>query len=203
MDKQAVNITIYRWAGDWGPFHINIPCGECALTKDIVLDTLQNELDGIAVELEIKDWLNEWWQPLLKGGWHAPIIMVAGKVISQGRALNRGMLTQAVIEAHSQQVPITDQHIFGKQNCPHCQRAKRYLQQANIDYTYHDVITSPRALYEMLSRVKPLIDPKQPVTVPQIWIDGHYVGGADELSRIVKHEVKSNTERGQCSLSEK
>ncbi|QFI36650.1 glutaredoxin [Moritella marina ATCC 15381] len=203
MDKQAVNITIYRWAGDWGPFHINIPCGECALTKDIVLDTLQNELDGIAVELEIKDWLNEWWQPLLKGGWHAPIIMVAGKVISQGRALNRGMLTQAVIEAHSQQVPITDQHIFGKQNCPHCQRAKRYLQQANIDYTYHDVITSPRALYEMLSRVKPLIDPKQPVTVPQIWIDGHYVGGADELSRIVKHEVKANTERGQCSLSEK
>ncbi|NQZ91384.1 MAG: glutaredoxin [Moritella sp.] len=203
MDKQAVNITIYRWAGDWGPFHIKIPCGECALTKDIVLDTLNNELDGIPIELEIKDWLNEWWQPLLKGGWHAPIVMVADKVISQGRALNRGVLTQAVIEAHCQQVPIVGQHIFGKQSCPHCQRAKTYLQQANIEYTYHDVITNPRALYEMLSRVKPLIDPKQPVTVPQIWIDGNYIGGADELSAIVKQQVEPNTERGQCSLSVK
>ena len=168
-----------------------------------MLDTLNNELDGIPIELEIKDWLNEWWQPLLKGGWHAPIVMVADKVISQGRALNRGVLTQAVIEAHCQQVPIVGQHIFGKQSCPHCQRAKTYLQQANIEYTYHDVITNPRALYEMLSRVKPLIDPKQPVTVPQIWIDGNYIGGADELSAIVKQQVEPNTERGQCSLSVK
>ena len=64
------------------------------------------------------------------------------------------------------------------------------------------MITSPRALYEMLSRVKPLIDPKQPVTVPQIWVEGDYVGGADELSLIVKQEVEANTERGQCSMSE-
>jgi glutaredoxin len=29
-------IQVYRWAGKWGPFQINIPCGECSLTKDII-----------------------------------------------------------------------------------------------------------------------------------------------------------------------
>jgi glutaredoxin len=201
MDEQAIKITVFRWAGDWGPFHINIPCGECALTKDIILDTITHELAGINVELDLRNWLDEWWKPLLKGGWHAPIVLVAGKVISQGRALNRGFLTQAVVEAHASQVAITGNHLFGKQDCPHCIRAKEHLRHANIDYVYHDVISSPRALYEMLSRVKPIISPKQPITVPQIWISGHYVGGADELSSIVNEQVEPNYDRGQCSIS--
>ena len=28
-----VRITLYRWAGVWGPFRIKVPCGECALTQ--------------------------------------------------------------------------------------------------------------------------------------------------------------------------
>lgn len=198
---EATKITIYRWGGDWGLFHIKIPCGECALTKDIVMDTLQHELLNLNVEVEIIDWLNFWWQPLLKGGWHAPIVMVEGNVISQGRALNRGQLTQAVIEANAKKVAITGNHVFGKSSCPHCIRAKNYLAKANIDYKYHDVIASPGALYTMLSYVKPLISPKQPVTVPQIWIDGHYIGGADELSKIIQQDVEPNYDRGQCSIS--
>lgn len=199
--SDSTQITIYRWGGDWGPFHIKIPCGECALTKDIVMDTLEHELSGLHVEVKIIDWLNFWWQPLMKGGWHAPIVMVEGKIISQGRALNQGQLTQAVIEANAKKVAITGNHVFGKSNCPHCIRAKEYLAKANIDYEYHDVIASPRALYTMLSYVKPLISPKQPVTVPQIWIDGKYIGGADELSKIVEQNVEPNYDRGQCSIS--
>ncbi|HQV15952.1 MAG TPA: hypothetical protein PK620_13615, partial [Denitromonas sp.] len=94
----AVQIVVYRWAGAWGPFKVTVPCGECALTRDVIVDTLAHELDGIAVELDVRDWLSEWWRPLLKGGWHAPIVMVEGKVVSQGQALNRGVLTQAVID---------------------------------------------------------------------------------------------------------
>ena len=52
------------------------------------------------------DWLSKWWQPLKKGGWHAPIVMVENKMISQGAALNRGVLTQAVIQAYSLQSEI-------------------------------------------------------------------------------------------------
>ena len=80
-------------------------------------------------------------------------------------------------------------------------RAKSYLEQANIDYSYSDIVKEPRALYEMLGRVKPIIGPKTPITVPQIWIDGKYVGGADELSKIVKDHVEPNRDRGKCSLS--
>ncbi|MFT6927025.1 MAG: glutaredoxin [Psychromonas sp.] len=201
MTQQAIKVYLFRWAGSWGPFQVKIPCGECTLTKDVILDTINKELSGIPVELELREWLSEWWKPLLKGGWHAPIVIVAGKVISQGSALNRGLLTQAVIEAYASRVKITGNHLFGKESCPHCKRAKGYLEQASITYDYHDAVSSPRALYEMLARVKPHIGPKMPITVPQIWIDGNYIGGADQLRDVVKQNVEPNYDRGQSSLS--
>ena len=200
--NNPVNITVFRWAGAWGPFKVNIPCGECALTKDIIQDCIDTDLTGIDVELDMRDWLTEWWKPLPKGGWHAPIVLVNGKIVSQGAALNRGVLTQSVIEEAAGDTPIQGNHVFGKATCPHCVRAKEYLEQAGVDYRYHDVVKDPRGLYEMLARVKPIIGPKTPVTVPQIWLDGHYVGGADELKRILAlPEVEPNPDRGQCSLS--
>lgn len=186
MTGSQVRVTLFRWAGAWGPFKVRIPCGECALTKDVIQDTLVTELDGIPVQLEIREWLSEWWKPLLKGGWHAPIVLVDGKVISQGHALNRGVLTQAVIEAYARKAAIKGSHLFGKESCPHCHRAKRYMEQAGIQYTYHDVVRNPRDLYEMISRVLPLIGSKTPITVPQIWLGGRYIGGADQLQEFVE-----------------
>ena len=201
MSDTAVKITVFRWAGSWGPFKVKIPCGECSLTLDVIKDTVETELDGIPVEIDVREWLSEWWKPLPKGGWHAPIVMVEGRIVSQGAALNRGLLTQAVIEAHAARAPMAGNHLFGKETCPHCKRAKGYLDAAGIPYTYHDVVREPRGLYDMLARVKPIIGPKTPVTVPQIWIEGDYVGGADELSKIVHREVEPNPDRGQCSIS--
>ena len=200
--NNPVNITVFRWAGAWGPFKVSIPCGECALTKDIIQDCIDTDLAGIDVELDMRDWLTEWWKPLPRGGWHAPIVLVNGRIVSQGAALNRGVLTQSVIEAATSDTPIQGNHVYGKATCPHCVRAKGYLEQAGVDYRYHDVVKEPRPLYEMLARVKPIIGPKTPVTVPQIWLDGSYVGGADELKRILDlPEVVPNPDRGQCSLS--
>ena len=201
MAVQPVIIQVFRWAGKWGLFQVNIPCGECSLTKDIITDTIETELDGIPVELDMRDWLTEWWKPLMRGGWHAPIVMVDNKIISQGRALNRGVLVQAVIEAYASRSKIGGNVVFGKESCPHCQHAKGYLKDAGLDFLYRDVVKEPRALYEMLARVKPIIGPKTPVTVPQIWIDGRYVGGANELSVKLNAEIEQNMERGQCSLS--
>ena len=200
--SEPITITVFRWAGAWGPFKVNIPCGECSLTRDIIHDCMETDLAGIDVTLDLRDWLSEWWKPLPKGGWHAPIVLVNGKIISQGAALNRGVLTQAVIEAAAQQAPLAGNHIFGKATCPHCIRAKDYLQQAGVANRYYDVVKDTRALYEMLARVKPIIGAKTPVTVPQIWIEGDYVGGADALKEILRlDEVVPNPERGQCSLS--
>lgn len=197
----AIKITVFRWAGSWGPFKVTIPCGECSLTKDVILDTMYRELNGIPVTLDLRDWLSEWWRPLLKGGWHAPIVMVEGKIISQGSALNRGVLTQAVVEHYARRSEVTGNHVFGKETCPHCKRAKGYLEHAKIDYAYHDVVANPRDMYEMLARIKRIVGPKTPITVPQIWIDGQYVGSADQLSKIVAQQVEPNPDRGRCSIS--
>ena len=63
------------------------------------------------------------------------------------------------------------------------------------------MVKDPRALYEMLGRVKPIVGPKTPITVPQIWIDGKYMGGADEFGRYLSLEVEPNPERGQNSMT--
>ena len=200
--NEPVKITVFRWAGAWGPFKVNIPCGECSLTRDVIDDCIATDLAGIAVDVDMRDWLSEWWKPLPKGGWHAPIVLVNGRIVSQGAALNRGVLTQAVIEAAARTAPLAGNHVFGKATCPHCVRAKGYLERSDVAHRYYDVVKEPRALYEMLARVKPIIGPKTPVTVPQIWIDGRYVGGADALKEILGlAEVTPNPERGQCSLS--
>lgn len=185
-----ISITLFRWAGSWGPFRVRIPCGECTLTKDVILDTLGNELAGIDVTLDVRDWLSEWWKPLRKGGWHAPIVMVNGKIVSQGQALNRGLLIQMVIQEVGNS-ELAGNHMYGKTRCPHCTSAKRALDKAGIDYIYHDVVTDSRAMYEMLARVKPIVGPRTPITVPQIWIDGEYVGGATDVVKQLRTRVPS------------
>ena len=181
--KKEIQIDLYRWAGQWGPFRIKIPCGECTLTSDIIKDTLDKELAGIPVKLNVQDWLSVWWKALKSGGWHAPIVTVQGKMISQGAALNRGVLTQAVIEANAANLKPEGSFLFGKLSCPHCVRAKKKLDEAGIPYEYRDVVEEPRFLYEMLGLVKPIVGPKTPITVPQIWLDGKYIGGADNLEK--------------------
>jgi glutaredoxin len=201
MNSNPVRVTLFRWAGAFGPFKVRIPCGECSLTVDVIRDTFEHELAGIPVELDSREWLSEWWIPLARGGWHAPIVLVEGRLVSQGHALNRGVLTEAVIEAHVCRSGVVGNHLFGKSGCPHCVRAKGYLEEAGLAYRYHDVVKDPRALYEMLGRVKPIVGPKTPITVPQIWISGEYVGGADRLSEVLHRAVEPNPDRGQCSLS--
>lgn len=178
----SVNITVYKWAGKFGPFKVKIPCGECTLTLDIIKDVLNSELSHITSEIKTLEWLSNWWKPLLNGGWHAPIVMVEDKIISQGVALNRGVLTEAITQAYVSKNTISGNHLFGKENCLYCQKAKALLAENSIKYIYHDVIKQPTALYEMLARVKPIIGPKTPVTVPQIWLDGEYVGGYENLT---------------------
>ncbi|HAS8449466.1 TPA: glutaredoxin [Vibrio vulnificus] len=184
--SEAIKITLYRWAGSWGPFKVNIPCGECTLTKDILTDTFANELNGIPVELEIKDWLSHWWEPLKLGAWHAPILVVEGKVVSQGEALNRGVLIQSVIKEWTKRDTLKGNIVFGKATCPYCVKAKQLLDAAGIHYQYHDVVKESAALYRMIPEVKAIIGEKTPVTVPQIWLDGSYIGGCDKLEVYLK-----------------
>ena len=182
-DRKPAKLTVYRWAGKWGPFKVRIPCGECTLTGDIIEDVLEKELANAVVELETRDWLSHVLEATLKGARHAPAVLLNGKVISQGVAVNRGLLAEAVMSEHVKHFPLQGTHIFGKQKCGYCGKAKAALDQAGIGHVYHDVVQNPGAMYEMVSRTKAIIGPRTPVTTPQIWIDGNYVGGHVELVR--------------------
>ncbi|WP_185835238.1 glutaredoxin domain-containing protein [Vibrio cholerae] len=186
-----IKVTLYRWAGHFGPFKVNIPCGECTLTKDILAYTFANELAGVPIELEVKDWLSYWWEPLKLGAWHAPIVVVAGKVISQGEALNRGVLVQSIIKEWTKQDTLQGNIVFGKATCPYCVKAKQLLDTAGIDYRYHDVVKESAALYRMIPEVKAIIGEKTPVTVPQIWLNGQYIGGCDALEKWLQNNPHS------------
>ena len=81
----------------------------------------------VDISLEVKDWLSYWWEPLKLGGWHAPILVVEGKVVSQGEVLNRGVLVQAVIKELSKRDRLKGNIIYGKATCPFCIKAKNML----------------------------------------------------------------------------
>ena len=186
MANKTVKVDQYRWAGQWGPFKIKVRCGECTLTQNIIKDVIQNELSDIPITFNEYEWLSNWWKPLFKGGWHAPIVMVEDKVINQGTALNRGVFIEAVMKEYVHKNPIQGNHLFGKDTCPHCQNAKKLLQEKNIKFTYHEVVKNPKDLYELIARVKPIIGPKTTLTVPQIWLDGKYIGSNEALEKHFK-----------------
>ena len=76
-------ITMYKWAGSWGPFRIKSACKECDISQ-AVLDRLVAE-DKDCVEVEYKDWLPNWYSLLKYGAWHAPIVLINNKLYSQGK----------------------------------------------------------------------------------------------------------------------
>ena len=64
--------------------------------------------------------------------------------------------------------------IYTKSWCPFCTRAKKHLDQKGVVYQEIDVTTNAVRELEMVKRSKRF-------TVPQIFIDGHHLGGSDDL----------------------
>ena len=64
----------------------NVPermCEECDLSVALVKDVTK-KINGGKINIKVKPWFNNLPQTLLKGGWHPPIVMVNGKIFSQG-----------------------------------------------------------------------------------------------------------------------
>jgi glutaredoxin 3 len=69
--------------------------------------------------------------------------------------------------------------VYSKKPCPYCEQAKNLLSKKNIKYTELDVL-SPDVL-DQLRDIVPGVK-----TVPQIFIDGKYIGGYTELVEHLK-----------------
>ena len=92
-----VVITMYRWAGSKFGFSIKSECKECEINTGILEDLKQKEFAGKLVEIEIKPWLTYLWDSLKRGGWHAPVMIVNGKIFSQGVVIDRERLVKHVL----------------------------------------------------------------------------------------------------------
>ena len=85
--------------------------------------------------------------------------------------------------------------IYGRPNCPYCDSAKALAGREGIDYTYIDIRAAGidgEKLSEMLGR---------PVrTVPQILVDGEYVGGFTEFEAKLKELKEKKPEVSMDNL---
>ncbi len=72
--------------------------------------------------------------------------------------------------------------IYTSNTCPYCIKAKKLLQMLNLDYTEHNVDNDfDRMCEELSARYGQNVQ-----TVPQIIINGHYIGGYTDLEAMHK-----------------
>ncbi len=71
-------------------------------------------------------------------------------------------------------------HIFTKDYCAYCQRAKDLLDIKGVDYTEIDVTSDTKL--EALMRQR-----SGRHTVPQIFVGNQHVGGCDDLFALDEH----------------
>jgi hypothetical protein len=82
--SNSVEIVVYRITGRQG--FITIPeryCEECDLTVNVARRVVE-ELGDPNVRLTVRPWMLWFWRPIWRGGWHAPILTVNGRVVTQG-----------------------------------------------------------------------------------------------------------------------
>ncbi len=183
--KNKIQIIQYKWAGKWGPFKIQIPCGECAVTENIIKDVIENDFKDQKdlITFEVKEWLPNWWKLIIRGGWHAPIVTIKNKVIFQGQAIDRGFLASEIRKEVVKFTKISEDEtiIYSKDGCKYCKVAKELFVKNNINYLEKDIVKNPLYTAELFFLTKQFFPKNKPVTTPQIWINGKYIGGAEEL----------------------
>lgn len=69
--------------------------------------------------------------------------------------------------------------VYGKQNCPYCVKAKTWLDERNLSYTYTDVLKDLSVA--QLIAVKELYNMN---TVPIIVINDELIGGYTDLIKL-------------------
>ena len=70
--------------------------------------------------------------------------------------------------------------IYSSPWCGYCYRAKQLLESKDIAFIEIDVMEEPARRQEMVTRAKGR------TTVPQIFINGKWVGGSDDLYALEK-----------------
>ena len=70
--------------------------------------------------------------------------------------------------------------------CAYCDRAKALLNKKGVSFKEINLASDPNKMDEMIKKTNGMR------TVPQIFIDGHHIGGNDKL-RALENEGKLNS----------
>ena len=84
--------------------------------------------------------------------------------------------------------------VYGKSNCPYCHTAKSLLESKGIAYEYIDIEIEGKTAAEITGR-------PDVRTVPQIYLEGEYVGGFDDLRKRLMQQPET-TETDECLACE-
>lgn len=76
--------------------------------------------------------------------------------------------------------------IYTTTTCPYCAKAKKLLAMVKLEYIEHNVDGS---FDEMIRILDEKYNQKGVATVPQIVINEKYVGGCDDLEKLIKSGV--------------
>lgn len=71
--------------------------------------------------------------------------------------------------------------VWTKENCPYCIKAKHMLKTKGIKFEERNLSTGEWTREQLLEAAP------NARTVPQIWMHGQYVGGADQLEQYFEN----------------
>ena len=74
--------------------------------------------------------------------------------------------------------PMAQIEIYTTPLCPYCWRAKRLLESKGVAFVEIDLWQQPERRAEMVERAAGR------TTVPQLFVNGHAIGGSDELAAL-------------------
>jgi len=93
-----VHILIYKITGN--QLFFKVPpsvCEECDLTVNLA-KKIVGDIGEKGITLEVKPWMNKVISSIIKGGWHPPVLLVNGKVFSQGIVPDGQKLKETILE---------------------------------------------------------------------------------------------------------
>jgi ribonucleoside-diphosphate reductase alpha chain len=88
-------------------------------------------------------------------------------------------------------IEIKETIIYGKPNCPQCTMAKSLLDSRGIEFEYVDITTTGKTAAEITGR-------PDVRSLPQVYLNGVYIGGFNELYKELTEVVQEDNECKAC-----
>lgn len=85
--------------------------------------------------------------------------------------------------------------VYGKDDCPYCMKAKEELSLRGIQFDYINLKEIDKTAAEVTGR-------KEAKTVPQIYVEGNYVGGYDQLMEYLTNAPINFEDGDECRACE-